>query len=278
MARCGPDTTRVVTDGTFAPPGRTGTSAMLRPRRRARVRISTSKAKRSVIEQWNNSLAAGARKALYPHWVSLSDTRVTTFTSWLKARFMTDRRRLGRSTAAPTAAREPMARSARASARTNSGVWEGSIAMSASAKAMSGAEAALTPRRARPHPFLCFRPVERSAGAGIGPKRASAQAAVSSVLPSSTTTNSVVSGSMPPEVTAARRRVTPSPKRRASLKAGMTSVSRNGVSPPPSAPEAALSSLLVMAHSPPASTRCLVRSLVSRLYGHRARAPSPLPD
>src|SRR6202035_298733 len=36
------------------------------------------------------------------------------------------------------------------------------------------------------------------------------------------------------------------PKRRASLKAGMTSVSLNGVSPPPSAPEAVLSSLSIM--------------------------------
>ena len=116
----------------------TGTCSMERPNRRASVSTSTSKAMRSVTEQWKRSLAAGERKALKPHWVSSSETRVTTLTSRLKTRFMTERLMLGRSTEAPLAAREPMARSLRSRAATNCGVWVGSIAMSASAKAIEG--------------------------------------------------------------------------------------------------------------------------------------------
>ena len=95
----------------------TGSCSMESPNRRASVSTSTSKAMRSVTEQWKRSLAAGERKALNPHCVSSSETRVTTLTSRLKARFMTERLMLGRSTEAPLAAREPMARSLRSRAR-----------------------------------------------------------------------------------------------------------------------------------------------------------------
>ena len=51
---------------------------------------------------------------------------------------MSERRRLGRLTDAPDAEREPMAMLEPRRARMNWGVWAGSIAMSASAKAMIG--------------------------------------------------------------------------------------------------------------------------------------------
>ena len=129
---------------------------------------------------------------------------------------MSDRWRLERSTDAPDAAREPMARSAFARARMNCGVCPGSMAMSASAKAMIGADAAATPARTAP-PLPWFSESRSIRTWGNAENRAPARAVVSSTLPSSTTTNSVVSGTTAPAAMAVRRRATPSSSRDPSL-------------------------------------------------------------
>ncbi len=70
----------------------TGTSVIRSPSRRARARISTSKAKRSMGTRWNRSRATGVRKALNPHWVSCRPSPVPVVTIQLKSRPITARR------------------------------------------------------------------------------------------------------------------------------------------------------------------------------------------
>ena len=140
-----------------------------------------------------------------------------TLTSRLKARFMSDRRRLERFTDAPDAAREPMARSASARARMNCGVCAG---VDGHVRVGEGDDRRGRRRHAGPHGAALAAVLgepEQPAHGGTAEKRAPARAVVSSVLPSSTTMNSVVSGSMAPAAMATRRRATPSSSRGPSL-------------------------------------------------------------
>ena len=206
---------------------RTGTSATSRPNPRATVNSSTSKAYPLSTPKWNRSRPVGARNPLKPHWVSPSPTPVATLTPRAKQRPMTVR-----TTRVPSArdsawVREPTATSDCPSAATSWGIWSGSMAMSASMKAVSGARASRTPARtAAPLPAFSARRVTVTWGRVRS--RSAARAAVSSPLPSSTTTTSVVAGSTAPAAMARVNRPMPSARRPDSLKAGTTMLRANG--------------------------------------------------
>ena len=174
-------------------------------------------------EQWNRSLATGARNALNPHWVSSSETRVTTLTKPVEGA-VHDR------TADARAVHRRAARGAGADGQV--GAIRGPRRTGASGRGRSPCRrrrrrsAARSPRRRRPvrrHPCPGSRrggPTARAETAEAGPGPA---ADVASVLPSSTTMNCVASGRSHPTSTAPSEPVPSRPGVAASsLYAGMT--------------------------------------------------------